>query len=42
MMEGGGETGGRTKVGLRGLEGRKLGGRDEGVREEGVRGCRRE
>ena len=31
-----------TKLGVRGLEGRKLGGREEGGREEGGRGCRRE
>ena len=34
--EGGGGAGGRTKVGVRELEGRK------GVREVGWRGCRRE
>ena len=34
-MREGGEAGGTTKVGVRGLEGRKLGGREEGVREEG-------
>ena len=41
-LEGGGEAVGRTKAGVRGLEGRKLGGREEGVRDEGGRGCRRE
>ena len=30
------------KLGVRGLEERKLGGREEGGREEGGRGCRRE
>ena len=39
--EGAGEAGGRTKVGVWELEGRKLGGRGrEGVSRE--RGCRRE
>ena len=36
--KGGGEAGGRTKVRVRELEGRKLSG---GGREEGGRGCRR-
>ena len=35
--DGGGEAGGRTKVGLKGAGGRE----EEGVREEGGRGCRR-
>ena len=36
--EGGGEARGRTKEGVRELEGRKLGGWRKGVREEGGRG----